>query len=63
MAAFVIFNMFQRIMDYMKLEVLITPATLQIQSPEKQTSWSLLGPGVEVGLTPSFIDYVRLSLM
>jgi len=20
------------------------------------TSWSLLGPGVEVGLTPSFID-------
>jgi hypothetical protein len=21
-----------------------------------QTSWSLLGPGVEVGLTPSFID-------
>ncbi len=26
------------------------------------TSWSLLGPGVEVGLTPSFIDYVRLSL-
>jgi len=26
------------------------------------TSWSLLGPGVEVGLTLSFIDYVRLSL-
>jgi len=25
------------------------------------TSWSLLGPGVEVGLTP-FIDYVCLSL-
>jgi len=27
-----------------------------------KTSWSLLGPGVEVGLTPSFIDYaVSLS--
>jgi len=26
------------------------------------TSWSLLGPGVEVGLSLSFIDYVRLSL-
>jgi len=28
----------------------------------KGTSWSLLGPGEEVGLTPSFIDYVGLSL-
>jgi hypothetical protein len=27
-----------------------------------QTSWSLVGPGAEVGLKPSFIDYVRLSL-
>ncbi len=27
-----------------------------------EISWSLLGPGVEVGLTLSFIDYVRLSL-
>jgi hypothetical protein len=26
------------------------------------TSWSLVGPGVEVGLTPSFINYVVLSL-
>jgi hypothetical protein len=31
-----IYNIFQRIMDYLKPEVLITPATLQIQSPEKQ---------------------------
>jgi hypothetical protein len=30
--------------------------------PSLSTSWSLLGPGVEVGLTPSFIDLVRLSL-
>jgi len=28
----------------------------------EETSWSLLGPGVEVGLTLSFIDYVGLSL-
>ncbi len=27
----------------------------------KGTSWSLLGPGVEVGLTPSFIDYILFS--
>jgi hypothetical protein len=27
-----------------------------------KTSWSLLGPGVEVGLTPSFIDYICVSL-
>jgi hypothetical protein len=26
------------------------------------TSWSLVGPGVEVGLKLSFIDYVRFSL-
>jgi hypothetical protein len=26
------------------------------------TSWSLLGPGVEVGLTLSFIDYVGVTL-
>ncbi len=31
-------------------------------APITWTSWSLLGPGVEVGLTPSFIDYGRLSL-
>jgi hypothetical protein len=29
---------------------------------KKETSWSLLGPGVKVGLSLSFIDYVRLSL-
>jgi hypothetical protein len=28
----------------------------------KTTSWSLLGPGVDVGLTPSFIDYIHHSL-
>jgi len=30
--------------------------------PHDATSWSLLGPGVEVGLSLSFIDYIRLSL-
>ncbi len=40
-----IFNIFQRTRDYIKPEVLITPATLQIQSPEKQknTTLNLLG--------------------
>jgi len=36
-----IFNIFQRIMDYIKPQVLITPATLQIQSPEKQKNTTL----------------------
>ncbi len=30
-------------------------------SLQSWTSWFLLGPGVEVGLTPSFIDYIHLS--
>jgi len=34
----------------------------QLGFPTPLTSWSLLGPGVEVGLSLSFIDYVRLSL-
>jgi hypothetical protein len=38
------------------------PPPFQIVFQKLITSWSLLGPGVEVGLTPSFIDYVRLSL-
>ncbi len=38
-----------------------SPLPLQEESMPK-TSWSLLGPGVEVGLTLSFIDYVGLSL-
>jgi len=33
----------------MKEDCLFEPTTLE-------TSWSLLGPGVEVGLTPSFMD-------
>ncbi len=42
MAVVVIFNMFQRIMDYM----LITPATLLIQSPEKQKNATLNPLGI-----------------
>jgi hypothetical protein len=38
------------------------PTLLKLQGPTQKTSWSLLGPGVEVGLMPSFIDYVGLSL-
>jgi len=47
-----IFNIFQRIMDYIKPEVLITPATLQIQSPENQknTTLNLLGILMLLGL-------------
>jgi len=30
---------------------------------ERETSWSLLGLGVELGLTPSFIDYILLFLI
>jgi len=41
-----IFNIFQRIMDYIKPEVLITPATLQIQSPEKQKNTTLNPLGI-----------------
>jgi hypothetical protein len=41
-----IFNIFQRIMDYLKPEVLITPATLQIQSPEKQKNTTLNPLGI-----------------
>ncbi len=41
-----IFNIFQRIMDYLKPEVLITPATLQIQSPEKQKTSTLNPLGI-----------------
>jgi hypothetical protein len=33
-----------------------------VHATKLQTSWSLLGTGVEVGLTPSFIDYICLSL-
>ncbi len=40
------FNVFQRIMDYLKPEVLITLATLQIQSPEKQKSTTLSPLGI-----------------
>jgi hypothetical protein len=41
-----IFNIFQRIMDYIKPEVLITPATLKIQSPEKQKNTTLNPLGI-----------------
>jgi hypothetical protein len=42
----------------------LLPIAMKISDPkETQTSWSLLGPGVEVGLTPSFIDYVSLFLI
>ncbi len=41
-----IFNKFQLIMDYIKPEVLITAATLQIQSPEKQKSTTLNPLGI-----------------
>jgi len=41
-----IFNIFQRMMDYLKPEVLITPATLQIQSTEKQMNTTLNPLGI-----------------
>jgi len=40
------FNIFQRMMDYLKPEVLITPATLQIRSPEKQMNTTLNPLGI-----------------
>ncbi len=41
-----IFNIFQRVMDYLKPEVLITPATLRIQSREKQKTSTLNPLGI-----------------
>jgi hypothetical protein len=47
---------------YMYKYVEIIQYHTSIQIYWTTTSWSLLGPGVEVGLTPSFIDYIGLSL-
>ncbi len=40
----------------------ITYNNLVKRSAKDQTSWSLVGPGVEVGLMPHFIDYLGVSL-
>jgi hypothetical protein len=50
-------------MDYIKPEVLITPATLQIQSPEKQknTTLNLLGILMLLGLMVASAQLLKVS--